>query len=277
MVIKKAAEAETKKQLNYNNRYSKFIVVFTFAYLFLAYTAFICIDLYNIFGLSGKLEESGIFPPILWFLIFMEGSITELLQWLLLSLAIIFAIYCGGLKITVSSSSPIKWFFFQFGLMLMLAEDMFNVRHVIVDRLAYFFHADVRVFKESILGSLTELCIYAIIGFCMIIFFIVTIYDKEESNYGKRLLIGGYVLYGIASIASATRYINNWYSALGGVILSSLTDSFSIDWAARDYVRYNSLGFWFIDLVVEESLELLGATYLLAAIVAFVSFTKRVN
>jgi hypothetical protein len=84
-------------------------------------------------------------------------------------------------------------------------------------------------------------------------------------------LVAGYVAYGLAAAASATRHLGGWYRRLGDGLIERIAPS-AVElyqaWAPAEdiVVEVFTLGFWFMDLAVEETLELIGAAALLAAI-----------
>jgi len=83
--------------------------------------------------------------------------------------------------------------------------------------------------------------------------------DNQQSNRGKKYLVVGYLFYGIAAIFSATR---NIAAVVGGRILDVITSSAELNWSGDSLVYYQDpLGFWFMDFVVEESLELWGGQF----------------
>ena len=101
--------------------------------------------------------------------------------------------------------------------------------------------------------------------------------DKSNSLKGNKYLVAGYIFYGIAAVCSATRNIGNWYAVVGEMVLDSITTGAEISWSGGSVIYFRDpLGFWFMDYVVEESLELLGAAFLASAIAAFIVDIKRV-
>lgn len=264
-------------------KYSYFIILFTAVYLLVAYIMIFLVDFINIFGSSSWMVKNGYVPPLLWFHLFKEASITECLQWLFLGLSLILAIYCRNLKAIINGShSTSLWYFLYLGLLLMIVEDVLNFRFWLLGVAARSVQIEYYSFARSIWGSLIEFCFYFIIGFCMLAFLALIVKKNKENLFGIKLLLLGYFFYGIASVGSATRHVNNWYNIAGIELLNFSTRFFSLDWSG-DTIVYeyqvsgHTLGYWFIDNVIEESFELLGATFILASITAFITYTKAKN
>ena len=232
------------------------------------------VDILSILDLSFWFEKRDYLPQLLWVHIFTEGSITEHIQWFFLGLSLLFAIYCRQLRIGTYVRSPVKWFFLQFGLLVMAAEDMLNIRHRIVFFFAFISDIDFYIFKTSIWGSFVEITFYLMIGISMLLFLFFILRDKMEPLFGKKLLVASYLLYGLAAVGSATRHIGNWYTVVGERLLDLLISDFAVNWSADSQAGLYTLGYWFMDFVIEESIELLAATFILASIVAFIAYSK---
>ena len=93
----------------------------------------------------------------------------------------------------------------------------------------------------------------------------------------------GFIVYGLAAIFSATRDIAHWYQRVGDNIyyriidfgnenLIQLTQELNIS-LTRNGDR--GIGWYFMDLVIEESMELIGAAALLSAVIAYYKFISQ--
>ena len=263
---------ELKRFLHNYKAYSYGIITFSFLYLAISYMIIYFVDFLNILNLQENVKAVDGFPPILWINLFKERSYTEYIQWFFLGLSLLLAVYARGYQIVNHYRSIKTWIFLQLGLLLMFAEDIINTRHYIVYFVSLMLNTEYHFFKKTIFASMIEVLIYLFLGLCMIAFLIKITKDGNESRFGLKLLLISYVFYGIASIASATRVIGNWYHVVGSAILNIITPYFAVEWTASTITVDNySLGFWFMDLVFEESIELLGATFMLAALTAFVT------
>jgi len=153
----------------------------------------------------------------------------------------------------------------------MLLEDSINLRH----ELSYFIST---IFYDGMVGSYAwrtsnfrafiEIIFYAFVGSIMALAFYFIYLTKNSFTYFIKYLISGYIIYGVAAFASATRNIGDWYSHVGTIILDKLTVNAGLEWEARSIIFYEDpLSFWFMDLVIEESLELIGASLILCGLI----------
>lgn len=250
-------------------------VVFTVSYILINLILAYLVDLRNInaLWLGSLLEALHPESPILWLHMFKEASVTEILQWLCLGFATVLA---GALFVHYRRShgkaSP-AWGLLLLGLLLMFLEDTVNVRHglaalfaLVVLQTDPYTHA----WRASATKNYIELGCYAVLAAVMLSSFWLVIRDKVQNALGKKFLFAGFAFYGIAALSSATRNIGSWYTVVGEKILNFVTRGAVIEWTAESVVHRNyPLSFWIMDFLIEESLELLGATFLLAAVVIF--------
>ncbi len=253
---------------------SCFIIFFTLLFLTVIYVIIYAVDFrgFEVIFISNWLEE---FPlaPIFWIHIFTEGALVENMQWLYLALSIVFAfaVFIIRAKDKPLFSNP--WIYLLIGLSIMLVEDARNIRHKTTDFLSsvvFNVETSFHVLPGLTLRTVTELVIYTIIGGIMLYAFIGIIRNKNADKTGKIFLTSGFVFYGIAAISSATRGVGDWYDRVGTNVLNSLISRSDITWSGESMIYYNSsLGFWFMDFIVEESLELMGAAFLLSSLIIF--------
>ncbi len=211
--------------------------------------------------------------PIFWLRIFREASITEQLQWTLLGLSALICIMIYALEYIRSKKHSGAWGLLAVGLIIMLLEDSMNIRHGISDMFLNheFFQEQLGFdsFGAGNIRTITELTFYAILGGIMVISFYLIYSDANRPDRGIRYLFIGYIVYGIAAVSSATRLIGGWYSATGDWLLAQLLANTEVNWTDEEQIQL--YGYHFIDMVFEESLELLGASIILAALIIFVS------
>ncbi|MTI93994.1 MAG: hypothetical protein FH749_00690 [Firmicutes bacterium] len=104
----------------------------------------------------------------------------------------------------------------------------------------------------------------------MLKFLLDVLRDKLHQLSTKIMLLVGFALYGIAAFSSATRNIGNWYVVVGERALNFITAGAELAWSPESIIYHvYSMSFWFMDFLVEESLELLGAAFLLASLLRF--------
>ncbi|MCH8550280.1 MAG: hypothetical protein LAT80_15525 [Balneolaceae bacterium] len=249
------------------NNFPKYLWVFAFGYLLVIYFLSWLIDFKEIelIGISEWVSYQ--YPNLFWIHVFREGSITENLQWLFLGFT---ALSLLLLVATFKETAIRGYFALLFGTVLMFIEDKYNVRHKLNDRIGALIHGEnvnLYEWKTSIYGASVEMIFYALLGTIMLYAF-YSIYVKSEiSQQSKKYLLAGYIFYFIASFGSATRNLFDWYAHVGGAILNLLTSFKDLTWSGDSMIYYRDpLGFWFMDFVIEESLELMGATFLLSSV-----------
>jgi len=244
-----------------------------FIILFLSLSMIIClliisvlVDLYSIKLLPFYELSYNYYPNLFWIYAFTEASIVENFQWLNLILSFIISSVIYYLILNNKLFSPKYWIFFPVGLLILFLEDKYNTRHlvseIIYSSVAYDYMSLIE-YQSSIFGTMIELLIYILYGLIMVIalYKIVTV---EKFNKHKKYFISGYFLYAIAAVFSATRHLFDWYHVIGTNILNKIVVRFEVSWSAEDILfQHNSLGFWFMDFVVEESIELIASSLIL--------------
>jgi len=245
--------------------------------LFLSYL----IDILNIdiFGLYSWLSNTYT-DPYFWMFMFIEASITEQIQWfylILIQIIIMSYIIINHRKLSKLAALP--WFLLFFGVYLMFLEDRFNIRHMGSKAIgSNLLREDVysAAWETGFTRSSIELSFYFILGITMIIAFLMILRNNPKKQQAKRFMLMGYLFYGTAAIASATRNIGNWYTVVGTRILGFIISGRELGWTATSSPSFSwkPFGFWFMDHLVEESLELFGVTFLLAAILIYLPLSK---
>ena len=256
------------------------VIIFSLGYIGLALTLSYLIDIQqmNILGLRSWLVGKDYEIPLLWFHIFREAHLTENIQWLFLGASVVGAGRLGMKHLRQQSHLCRIWFLLSGGIFLMLLEDAANIRHHLTTFIgAVYFEVDPDslAWRTGWPRTFIEFAFFTVVGIIMVATFIYILKNIRPSSSGVKLLTAGYLTYGIATVFSATRNMGNWYAEIGGRILNQLTAGASLGWTGETTAYDNPLGFWFMDFVVEESLELLGAAFLLAAVAVFTVHLNR--
>ncbi|MCC5827328.1 hypothetical protein [Alkalimonas sp.] len=151
----------------------------------------------------------------------------------------------------------------------MYAEDCFNVRHVTSAWLGeYVLGYDVTSmeWRRSLSRTVIELAIYVAMAAVMAVAYLIIWRQRLLSKWQMTFFTGGYLFYGIATFASASRNIGDWYAKVGTWLFEHLAAAYSLPWQGSDIIHYQDpLGFWWMDYVIEESVELLAASLLASA------------
>ncbi|MBP3191897.1 hypothetical protein [Natronogracilivirga saccharolytica] len=248
------------------------ILLFSSFYLIIVFYLSWQIDFRQAY-VRGVSEWTNQFPvSIFWLHINREGFLTENLQWLFLWLTFFIGIICySRLHKTYQINLKYGVLLFTIGVFLMILEDMFNIRHILANKIIAINtegHALSIEVSNSIIRTLVEVSFYSIIGAIMLLAFIKLFFLSRLSTKTKYYLFSGYGFYAIASIASATRHIGDWYVVTGKYILDKLLVN-NVAAYNPDSIMFSihPLSYYFMDHLVEESFELMGSTLLLGAII----------
>ncbi len=218
------------------------------------------IDIRNIFNLQRYVRN--FHRGLLWFQLYKEAQITEILQWSFLGSSMLMCGYMWGKLKTMGSQYTYKFFLFMgLGSTIMMMEDAGNVRHNMKEYTHYLFGATTTV------TVMTEMVFYTMLGAIMM--FAIIGYGPYVWHAVKTrfYLITGFGAYMVASIASATRDINDWYEIAGKWIHEVVFHNIMLD-------RFGYVGFYIMDVLIEESIELIGASAIFCGIFAYLRFIE---
>lgn len=229
------------------------------------WACFFLVDVLDAFGFGSRLYDAMYaWNPErsqVWVILFTEGGPVEMAQWLLLVAAAGMAFHIHGRLFSRSAGSTADkrartfWLLMGIAFLLMLIEDAGNPRHWF----RYFFWT----FTGDDQGRISEMVYFALLGslpLSALMFFGRPVLQLKRT---RNLLLGGFFFYAVAVGGSMTRYY--WYETAGDWLHEKVLGG------ALKEVSLGSqgLGFWLMDYCVEESLELLGATFLAAMAASF--------
>ncbi len=242
------------------------------------------IDVYNIFDIRDRWysDRAMSFYWFYWFLTPVEDP----LQWLTLAAAIYVFFANWRLTHQLEALRPSRfWRLLGVGVILMLLEDIYDMRHHSRDFLTEALDSE----SYGYFGTFFELGYFAVLGAIMV--FAVARYRKEFWDYTKarNYLIAGYSFYGLAAFSSwagssfqSVLDGDDLYTAIGRRVTGFLFGRDPESQALFDETNEplienarNTLEFFFMDSVYEESVELLGAAALLVAGLAFYCECRR--
>lgn len=161
------------------------------------------------------------------------------------------------------------------GLALMYFNDAHNARHQVA-----WFLSELVYGKDfsprNIVRQATELIIYIFLGAVMVLAFF-RLWSCRSCIPRFQFLLIAYAAYFVASVASVTRFYFGWYDKVGRHLAAWFPDHFidelrKLEAAISGYPYY----FWIMDWAVEESIELIGATFFLAAMLMMLAWRVRV-
>jgi len=201
---------------------------------------------------------------------FDDRSPVEWAQWLSLgSFAILSAWLASEVKGTRHAHLRTFWLLMAVGGMLLVIEDAGSPRHRILELLAIF--PFLRPYADLIVPTF-ELLIYFPALAALPVYAFATYYDAVRALRTVVVFFWiGFVFYAGAAFFSASSGIG-WYHPVGSVLLEAF---FSDHILGPEIYRYPELGFWLMDTLVEESMELIGAAGLVSAAVAQVHLHRQ--
>lgn len=234
----------------------------TAGYLALAWSLFLLVDLFSVLEWDSFLVAwSG--QPLLWFAVFNEWGPTEVLQWsFLLATAILGSRL--GLRLRRQGNKPASTFWWLIAVtgILLALEDALTLRH----HLAHFTMGLAGVEGRHPVRTGTELAYYAAIA-SVPIYALLRYWRVPWESPARWYLLTGFVAYGVAAVASASRDVGAWYVRLGTSIDEATGGRLGAGFVQT--LPDRPVGFYIVDFIFEESLELMAAAFLLAAVLAF--------
>jgi hypothetical protein len=219
------------------------------------------------------LLSAGLEAPFLWFHLFNQGSLTEMIQWFLLAGCIICCgLLYGRMKRRGYRRKAAFFLLLSLGISLMLLEDAGDIRFQLAHYATFAFGGtDV----NGTAAAMTEFAVYALIA-VMMVYPVVRFWRDLEARGRTLAYLGiGYSAYAISAVMSASAQIGEWYTRAGEALIGILPirnpDAWTETSLSLQEQGLELTGYYLMDLFVEESLELVGAAFLLA----FLLFTIR--
>lgn len=246
---------------NFSQSFPKVSLGAGLSLLLICYIAILLVDVFRVFRPE---FVDNLFVPLLWDFLFREGSIVEIGQWIFLGVFTIASAYVSG---SCSGEESKFWGLLSIGGVLMLIEDAGNVRHLII--------RDILPLNWIML-NVVETFIFLIIGLPFVIAVMKyrrPIFDLETTRI---LLALGIVFYVAAAFISGpadiTEINNNLGSAMENTMiylsqgeLKAIHEETNEAIIERYKTGYMDISARYVDFLLEESLELLGAIFLSSA------------
>ena len=254
---------QSTKPLIYANR----VFYTATAFILLSILAFVLIDLLNFLGTGDWLIQRLDIPYFWyhWFLIPVEIP----LQWYMLGATLVFFLLIAGIASERKEKEIFRfWLLTGIGVVLMFAEDTGDVRHA----LRHYVEKLSGETTYGFMGSTFELLYFA--GIAAIITYALIVYRNVWLRHyvTRKYFLIAYIMYGLSVLLSFTGAA---YSSVTGFALYELTGNYFMNLLfihneesrliyehAKTFAR---LDFNLMDMLVEESIEFVGASALLAA------------
>jgi len=274
-MVKKKPLSSLYSYLDSRNLNYKYVLFFTAASLLVSYLGILFIDVFNFFGLRNLFSNYTV--PFFWDFVFREGSVVEVLQWSFLFLFVIFSFFLSE-RMKENDKGRVFWLLFGFAGIFMLAEDALNIRHVLI-RNPYFPWYTQNIIETLYFGLLGVLPVLAVVKYRKPVF-------KDVTT--KKILIFAFIFYSSAALLSGpveltdidTEIGNSFHSLFSSLGGEDYIESYEegvrrIEEREKEYsMVLMDMPTRFTDYVVEESLELIGATLLFTSALSFKQFTE---
>lgn len=231
------------------------IVVGVTAFFFVSYVLVLLLDVLNVgdwgewfITSASYLINHGRRAPA-FLVLFADLGPVEWFQWFMLSIVIFVGSYQASTLKDYNAHASMFWLLLSIGCIFMLVEDAGNLRH----RMGSFLNLFSPVLPEGTpLILVWEMIYFSILAALPVYAFIK--YSKDLSVRVWWCVVVGFMFYGLAAGMSVSSGLG-WYDIVGDWIMSGFSDQM-----LREDIYRQNLGFWFMDTLVEESIELIGAT-----------------
>lgn len=235
-------------------------------YLILAWGFSYLIDIHNFLGFRELFFNEDMDVQLFWYYIFHDGFITEWLQWSFLGGTAMFCSYLGGRLISYGYNKPAMfWIIMGISTVLMFIEDAFNTRHYLASITQELLNAEGFTNPVKTMTYIIYFFILGAIPLYAVIRYWRYIWCETKTRFYICL---GFISYALAVIASGTRDIFSWYSVVGEFLNGLVADGvMSAYFVQTEPTR--PLGFYIMDSLVEESVELIAASALFASTIAY--------
>ncbi len=215
-----------------------------------------------------------------WFRLFAEGAVVEWFQWFFLAGCVIASAFLWGRAAASGRDHARAFALLAIGFAIMLIEDSGNLRHRIGNSIVYAIYGDFEKPETLLAKNAFEMAFYVLIASCVMLPVLRLWPRLRDAAMLRRFLGAGVACYFVAAASSATSGFGYWYEAVGSRLLA-LAPADPQDWSALkerledNAFPYTEFGHTFMDTLYEESLELLGAAFLLAFLVRLARSTDR--
>lgn len=262
-------------------------LAFSLLTLLTAWIIVLLVDILEALSLEDFLASSSAVYPLIWYHLLKEGSPIEFLQWLTLGICLCIAGYSTWISKRIGKAALASCFFlFTAGLLLMLAEDSLNVRHLTAN--AYLLPTTEVFVDPSIARTIWEVFFFSLLSILMISPLGMLYMCRTTRAEIPSRLIAGYAIYGMIGFGSALRSLSDWQERLGNWLIGAFDLAEKKAWSmalarSERALKENpdftfTTGYLLFDHLIEESIELIAASLLLSGfIVLFFRIRRRLR
>ena len=227
--------------------------------LLISYLAVFLVDILNVFGARSIMEHRAV--PLLWNYLFGERGPIEMIQWILLgAFTLTSTLLTINLRKKDRKKESIFWLLFAITGVLMIIEDIGNIRHFLFRELISVQWETVNILETIYFGLIALLPIIAVVKYGKQVF------NKKNTTI---LLILGFIFYGSAAALSGpldlaeTKYevgesLYEITIVMGGEELREVYEESERRLEERSPGgEYVGIRYRLLDFLLEETLELL--------------------
>ena len=242
------------------------VVWATLGWLAIAGILFLLVDIVG-------LVDIGLGQP-LWERLYNKGPV-EWTQWFFLALAIVAAAYLGGRLHEEGRTDSVRphaarfFVLLSLGLGFMLIEEAGDIRHEISAGVMWLFGQEIFGLPHRVVTDVPYFALLAALPM-----YAVLRYGRHvwASTRTRPYLAGGVLLYAIVGSSNGLRHLGDHYIRMGAWLDRVLLGG---RFPVPEGMTQERAHFYVMDAVVEESVELMAAALLLAAVLAFAADMRQ--
>ena len=251
-------------------RLDRHVVVLAFVYLMMAWLALIVVDVLNVAGIQDALPD-GLQWRAIWFNLFSQAGPVEMMQFAMLGgTVVVGAVMAGTLHASRRPTPGSFWMLIAIGALILLVEEASDVRFKIWDMVSLVVgegEAQRNIVELASFALLAAVPVYAVLRYWRV---------PWRSSSTRRYLVACFAVYVPTALASGTRNIGgdeSWYVAWGQFLHERVFAGRLLE----DFPAFlgKPPGYLLMDGPITESFELIGATMLLAAALAYAHHYRR--
>ncbi len=267
----------------------EYIIIGTLFFLFVSGLVFYLVDLRNIFGLRDALFNLSsdyfyfTYRPFFFQNWGRNSGIAEILQWLCLGGATLLSAFFAGRFYGQGKRIFKFWAILSIAFFLILLEDAGDVRHTFMSYVQVAFDEP----DQGWGGTLFEFLYFSLLGGLPFYAFVRYGWSSLRDYSKTRIyFVIGFAFYFLAASFSFLG------TALSGIVDKDLytragdklyqlclkigDPALANQWELWEQVNWRfPIGLFLMDSLVEESIELIGASFLLAATISFMLYLRR--
>lgn len=231
------------------------VIIIVLLWLAFAWFVFLSFDIFGWFA-------SGTNSPM-WRLLFNDHPV-EWTQWFLLAFSVFVAGFLSAVIYARKQIPSAKFFLlFGIGLGLMLIEEAGDIRHTISPWVRSFLGDEIAGLSYRVVSEVPYFALLASVPAYAVLRYGIFVW--REYLQARWLFLSGIALYAVAAVSSALRHLNDFYIRVGAWVD---TRFFAGRFPVPDDMTQERAHFFVVDGVIEESVELLAITMILAGLLA---------